>query len=131
MNSVGDYDCTCKPGFVAPSETADLKRTNCVEMCNQKTCKHGRCQAEDGVYRCKCEKGYIGFNCEIQEVDMAGATAMRTALIIISIIGILSILFSVLMVHKYRVLRKRSHMTSNLNDASSTIELEGFTTFES
>lgn len=60
-------ECRCPPGYVGNGEGL----TGCVPTqgitCDNNSCQHGTCQMNGNSYRCICNAGYYGTNCETAE----------------------------------------------------------------
>ena len=62
----GNYTCTCPPEYKG-KDCEELK----IKTCAQAPCSNGRCIPESNPgssdqYRCDCDQGYTGLNCEQQ-----------------------------------------------------------------
>ena len=62
----GDYTCTCPPEYKG-KDCEELK----IKTCAQEPCSNGRCIPESNPgssdqYRCDCDQGYTGRNCDQQ-----------------------------------------------------------------
>lgn len=55
--------CTCKEGF-----TGDLCDIN-INDCLSNPCIHGKCVDGIASYRCDCNKGYFGKQCEHEQKE--------------------------------------------------------------
>ncbi|GIY44135.1 uncharacterized protein CDAR_486981 [Caerostris darwini] len=124
LNTYGSYDCVCHKGLRPPTEKSDPKISNCVEICDPKLCKHGKCEVFGDNYRCHCDDGYTGFDCDKKIVHFAEEKEMKVAVIALSVFVIPLILITGFLINKYRKMKKQSYKSSYFDDMSSTINLQ-------
>lgn len=63
VNTLGSYECQCKPGFESKSRPGVRLQCDPINLCNTEanTCgMHSRClPTGPGTFRCDCDTGYI------------------------------------------------------------------------
>ncbi|XP_035229501.1 neurogenic locus Notch protein-like [Stegodyphus dumicola] len=122
LNTYGSFECPCQEGYKPLKEHSDTKIVGCAEICDSKLCVHGTCEVIGAQFRCKCDSGYTGLNCD-EEATVAGKKGMRIALIVMSSVVVPLLLLAIFMIHKYRILKKKSYKSSYLDDGYSSIGL--------
>ncbi|CAL1543656.1 unnamed protein product [Lymnaea stagnalis] len=64
-NTLGDFYCTCKPGYTQTGKTTCEDVNECADSTLNSCDPNARCENLDGSYRCICDRGYRGdgFQC--------------------------------------------------------------------
>ncbi|XP_035208294.1 uncharacterized protein LOC118183006 isoform X4 [Stegodyphus dumicola] len=127
-----NFKCKCSKGFYSlgfyqPFSDKQTIIHKCEEMCDSKICLHGTCEIIGSRFRCKCDSGYSGFNCDV-ETTIAENEGIRIAVtsciaVTISSIVVPLLLLTIFIIHKYRTLKKRTYKSNYLDDDSSSISL--------
>ncbi|GIX73086.1 uncharacterized protein CEXT_401041, partial [Caerostris extrusa] len=114
VNTYGGYECLCLDGFRPPTVKSDPKISNCVEVCDSKVCKHGKCEIFGTAYRCWCNDGYTGRDCgqEKEKESDEGDNGMKIATIILAVLNVPLIIIVVFLIHRYYVLKRYYEETS-------------------
>ncbi|XP_035208292.1 fibrillin-3-like isoform X2 [Stegodyphus dumicola] len=126
VNTYGSFECPCKEGYAPLKAIADTKLVGCAEMCDSKICLHGTCEIIGSRFRCKCDSGYSGFNCDVETtIENEGIRIAVTSCIAVTISSIVVplLLLTIFIIHKYRTLKKRTYKSNYLDDDSSSISL--------
>ncbi|GIX80565.1 uncharacterized protein CEXT_532191 [Caerostris extrusa] len=60
LNTYGGHDCICSDGFRPSMDKSVPPKIDCVEICDPKLCRHGKCEVIGDTVGCRCDDGYMG-----------------------------------------------------------------------
>ena len=97
INTVGGFECSCKPGFKDSSRKGVGRK--CQDQCSPSPCKNGQqCLKTNlvGMPVCKCKSPYRGEFCEIvdplRKLPSFGTKSPTAALVLIIVVGLIILL---------------------------------------
>ncbi|XP_054717980.1 fibrillin-3-like isoform X2 [Uloborus diversus] len=116
VNTPRDYYCGCNPGFKKIGELFpfqnEMNKNNCVDLCDSNPCKRGQCNVKDKMLNCKCDIGFVGFLCDVEDAHLK--KAKNVTKIISGVLG--SLLLVTIALFIVYVVRKQKKKRNNSED---------------
>uniref|UniRef100_T1IVS8 EGF-like domain-containing protein n=1 Tax=Strigamia maritima TaxID=126957 RepID=T1IVS8_STRMM len=108
-NTLGSFECNCKSGFMLVNE-------ECKKICEVNPCGEGTCiELLPNNYRCECNVGYKGANCEQKNAEYKAAfMGWEIAVGILAAAFVFCLIISCLIIHK---LKKKLKHNAPLDDS--------------